>query len=312
MKKTFLLSAVLLFCGFLNLSAQVTTNLVFFVQDPEPFSVVLNGVLQNQKPQTNVKITDLINPYYKVKVIFNNKGIPEIDKTLNFNQGTETTYCIKKDNKGNYVVRWMSEVPIAQAMPPAQGQDVVVFSATANTNVPNAQGNVSTQQQQTTIVVNNNISNNYNGENVNINAGATISTNTASMSMSTNTTTQEQQMIPQQQPTHYVMQGYNGPYGCNWPMSDADFSSAKQSITSKSFEDSKLTIAKQIIGSNCLLCSQVKEIMLLFSFEDTRLDFAKYCYGYTFDQGNYYKVNDAFTFESSIDDLNKYINGYRR
>ncbi len=312
MKKFFLLTTALLLSGLVSSYAQVTTNLVFFTQDPEPFSIVINGILQNQKPQTNVKVTDITNNYCKVKVIFNNKALREIDKTINFNEGTETTYCIKKDNKGNYVVRWMSQVPIAQAVPPAQNQDVVAFSATANTNVPNTQGNVSTQQQQTTIVVNNNITNTYNGENVNVNAGASISTNTASLSMSTNATTQEQQVVPQQQPTHYVMQGYNGPYGCNWPMSDADFSSAKQSISSKSFEDSKLTIAKQIIGSNCLLCSQVKEIMLLFSFEDTRLEFAKYCYGYTFDQGNYYKVNDAFTFESSIDDLSKYINSYRR
>jgi hypothetical protein len=312
MKKSLFLSAILILCAFFNLSAQVTTNLVFFIQDPEPFSVVLNGVLQNQKPQTNVKVTDLINPYYKVKLIFSNKSIPDIDKTLNFNQGTETTYTVKKDKKGEYIVRWMSEVPVAQALPPAQGQDVVIFSATANVNAPaNSQGNVSTQQQQTTIVVNNNISNNYNGENMNINAGATISTNTTSMSMSTNATTQEQQIEPQQ-PTRYVMVGYNGHYGCDWPMSEGDFASAKQSISSKSFEDSKLTIAKQIVSSNCLLCSQVRDIMLLFSFEDSRLEFAKYCYGYTLDQGNYYKVNDAFTFESSIDDLNKYIGGYRK
>jgi hypothetical protein len=47
--------------------------------------------------------------------------------------------------------------------------------------------------------------------------------------------------------------------------------------------------------------------MLLFSFESTRLDFAKFAYAYTLDLRNYYKLNDAFTFESSIDDLDKYI-----
>jgi hypothetical protein len=67
-----------------------------------------------------------------------------------------------------------------------------------------------------------------------------------------------------------------------------------------------------VIGTNCLLSSQVKEIILLFSFEETRLDFAKYAYGYTFDIGNYYQVNDAFKFESSIDELNTYISGFKR
>ncbi|HNQ83646.1 MAG TPA: DUF4476 domain-containing protein, partial [Bacteroidales bacterium] len=56
-----------------------------------------------------------------------------------------------------------------------------------------------------------------------------------------------------------------------------------------------------------MLCIQVKEIMKLFSFEESRLEFAKYAYGYTYDLSNFYIVNDAFSFESSIDELNKYI-----
>ena len=86
----------------------------------------------------------------------------------------------------------------------------------------------------------------------------------------------------------------------------------KSSINSKTFEESKMTIAKQILNNNCLLSGQVREIMLLFTFEDSRLDFAKYAYGRTYDIGNYYKVNDAFTFESSIEDLDSYISSFRR
>ncbi|HPA31317.1 MAG TPA: DUF4476 domain-containing protein, partial [Bacteroidia bacterium] len=87
-----------------------------------------------------------------------------------------------------------------------------------------------------------------------------------------------------------------------------DFSDLKQSISSKSFEDSKMTIAKQVLRNNCLFTSQVKELMGLFTFEESKLDFAKYAYDFTYDIGNYFKVNDMFTFESSIDDLNNYIN----
>ncbi|HIE16024.1 MAG TPA: DUF4476 domain-containing protein, partial [Bacteroidales bacterium] len=101
--------------------------------------------------------------------------------------------------------------------------------------------------------------------------------------------------------------GYHGKIGCPVPMLPQDFQSAKQTIASKSFEDSKLAIAKQIVNSNCLTSGQVRDLLRLFDFEDTKLQFAKYCYGYTYDLGNYYKVNDAFEFESSIDELNKYI-----
>jgi hypothetical protein len=37
------------------------------------------------------------------------------------------------------------------------------------------------------------------------------------------------------------------------------------------------------------------------------LEFAKFAYAYTYDQGNYYKVNDVFGFESSIRDLEEYL-----
>jgi hypothetical protein len=95
-------------------------------------------------------------------------------------------------------------------------------------------------------------------------------------------------------------------------MAPADFERAKASIASKGFDESRLTIAKQIVGSNCLTSAQVGELMRIFGFEETRLDFAKFAYGHTFDIGNYYQVNDAFQFESSIDELNAYISSVRR
>lgn len=106
---------------------------------------------------------------------------------------------------------------------------------------------------------------------------------------------------------HYVMPGYHGPIGCPYPISEADFESAKKTIADKSFDDSKLEIAKQVTRSNCLLAAEVKAIMELFNFESSRLDFAKYAYKYTYDQGNYFKVNEAFSFDSSIHELNEYI-----
>lgn len=174
------------------------------------------------------------------------------------------------------------------------------------------------------VNVNTSASGNDNGMNssTNMNIGGANTTNSTITSSTTTTTTtttssnsnlnnnQNNQVNPKpiKQQQTYVMQGYSGPVGCPWPMAEGSFATAKQSISSKSFEDSKLTIAKQIAGSNCLLCSQVKEIMMLFSFEDSRLEFAKLAYKHTFDIGNYFQLNDAFKFESSIDDLNQFIN----
>jgi hypothetical protein len=58
--------------------------------------------------------------------------------------------------------------------------------------------------------------------------------------------------------------------------------------------------------------AQVSQIMALFSFEDSKLDFAKFAYGRTYDLSNYFMVNNAFTFSSSVDELNDFIQSQPR
>jgi len=92
-------------------------------------------------------------------------------------------------------------------------------------------------------------------------------------------------------------------------MSSHDFSQAKESLRKEWFENTRMTTAKQIIDRNNFTSQQVKELMLLFTFENNRLDIAKYGYGKTVDKGNYFVVNDAFTFNSK-EKLNEYIREY--
>jgi hypothetical protein len=324
MKKIFLLSLIfaVLTCKIFSQS-----NVTVFSQEGEKFWVIVNGIKQNETPQTNVQVTGLTEQNYKIKVIFENNSLPAIDKMIytrdvdgNF---LSTSYEVKKDKKGAYALKLSSysEVPTASATQYSAPLVLVerpVTQAQVNTN----------QTQTTTTVVSGNTQ--VNGGSVGINAvdpvtGEVISVNmsvnggingaggtvtsTTTTTTTTTSTNNDIQTTNNQVQEHYIMQGYSGPMGCPWPMSEPDFQSAKSSINSKSFEDSKLTIAKQILTSNCMLCSQVRDIMGLFSFESTRLDFAKFAYSRVFDQGNYYKLNDAFTFESSIDELNAFING---
>jgi hypothetical protein len=226
-----------------------------------------------------------------------------------------------ENENSKYVIKMLSKVPIPGAPAPAPVQTQSAPPPTRNTQVTTtttAPAQQTTVVQQTTTTTGNtanvNTNSNMNGANVsmNINLNGGMNTN-ASYSETTTTTVHSTGGAPTPvQQNVYVMPGYSGPTGCPWPMSDGDFAGAKGSIQSKSFEDSKLTMAKQIFDHNCLLSSQVRDIMSIFDFEATRLEFAKYAYGRTFDIGNYYKVNDVFDFESSISDLNAYINSYRR
>jgi hypothetical protein len=105
--------------------------------------------------------------------------------------------------------------------------------------------------------------------------------------------------------------GYTGPIGCPYPVSNETIQNIKNTIQSKIFESEKLAIAKQVVSTNCLLSRDVKDIMNLFTFESTKLEFAKFAYGYTYDLGNYFIVNDAFGFESSVYELDRYIQSKR-
>ena len=97
--------------------------------------------------------------------------------------------------------------------------------------------------------------------------------------------------------------------GCKYPMDAASFSAAKDNIASIDFDDTKLSTAKTIANSNCLSAQQVLEICKLMSFEANKLAFAKHAYSRTTDKGNYFKVNAAFDFDSSKQDLNNFIGG---
>jgi hypothetical protein len=304
--KNILLLAVL----FLSLETFAqNSNLVIFSEQGERFTVILNGIKQNASPETNVKITDLNQPGYKLKIIFEDQQIPDLDKNIPLEPGMEVVTNVKKNNKGAYVLRFLSSAPIVKSAP-APGQAVVVYSTTP----PPPPATVTTVTTTTTNVAPANgvsVGMNVNGVgvNMNVNISEPVYSESTTTTYSTTTTTSTQNPPPK--PNVYEMPGYNRQVGCPWPMSPQDFSGVKQSIASKSFDDSRLQIAKQVLSTNCLLSSQVRDIMTLFSFEDTKLQFAKYAYGYTYDLGNYYKLNDAFTFESSIDELNTYIQAQR-
>ena len=299
------------------------SNLIIYSQNGERFKLILNGIQQNPTPQTNVKVTDLVAPNYKIRILFENKELGFIDKNIFFqNQGNEETYLIKKNNKGRYVIRFQSSVPLTQAPPPPTSQIVYTYSPTPRVTT------ITTSTSTTTTTTNNNPNGASMGvsigddENVNLNlnintGNVNSSTTTTETTITTTTTTINENVnteVSEGAPltNENYLPGYTGKIGCPAPMSDIDFTNAKNTIENKDFESSKLTVAKQIANSNCLLSSQVKQIMQVFDFEDSKLQFAKYAYSHTYDISNYYIINDAFEFESSVDELNNFINSQNR
>lgn len=99
----------------------------------------------------------------------------------------------------------------------------------------------------------------------------------------------------------------SGNGNCGTAMGSADYNLALESIKGKSFEDTKLDLAKQVVRANCMSSKQIAEVMRAMTFEDSRLEFAEFAYKYCVDPNQYYLVNDAFEFELTIEELQEFL-----
>jgi hypothetical protein len=92
-------------------------------------------------------------------------------------------------------------------------------------------------------------------------------------------------------------------------MKKDDFKDLKSTINNMNFESTNLDVVKTAIDNNYFTSEQVRELLTYFTYEDNRLIVAKYAYKKVCDQKNFFKVYDAFNFESSVSELKNYISG---
>ncbi len=335
MKKFLLFTAIIL--GTYLAQAQ-NCNAVFFNQDGSRFQVVLNGVLQNINFETNVKVTDLkFEGSYKVTVIFEDNQFASVTKSIYMmDNNTEYSFEIKKNKKGEYVMRPSGMVAIAQA-PVAPQQSVVSYSTTPPT-APAATTITTVQPQATTDVVvtetvtttttvdpanqeNISVGMNVGGVGMNVN----VSVNDGGMNTGTNVQTTSSQTVTTTtvtssstssgnyndgmttNPVHEPIPVEATPTGCHQAIPSSDFSAGKASVEKQSFADTKLKVAKTFTKNNCLSVKQIKEIMGLFSFEETKFEYAKFAYDFCADKKNYYQLSDDFTFATTVDEFNEFL-----
>lgn len=80
-------------------------------------------------------------------------------------------------------------------------------------------------------------------------------------------------------------------------------------VKSKTFDREKMDRAKAAFASEKMTVNQVISVMKLFSFDDDKVDWAKYAYSKTLDKSEYYRTSDEITSYFTKEDFNKWING---
>lgn len=293
----------ILLIAFTSSANSQIAEAVVFSEFGEKFTAYLNGKAQNEEPSNNVHFTNLSSEFYQLRVDFEDPTLADFNSN-NFavHPGMQCTYMIKLNRKGKYICRYQSESPLSmtattesdqnvfvpltnEAPAPQTSQEQVIMTTQTETHVTPDSEQISMDVKAPGIDVS-----------FKVNSNETVVTEevyTTSTSSNTTSQTIAKELIEDD--------------GCPNELNRLELDQLTQSIKSKSFADTKMTIAKQALKDSCLKAAQVKNIMILFDFEDDKLELAKFCYDYTLDKNNYYLVNDAFTFETTIDELNAYI-----
>ena len=105
---------VLTFCAIQStIKAQIVNNLVIFSNEGQPFTLIVNGLKENQTPATNVRVQGLDLKSYQVKVIYENHKLKDANTTITFfRTGKECVFGLTKKGKRKHTIDYVSEKEI--------------------------------------------------------------------------------------------------------------------------------------------------------------------------------------------------------
>ncbi|MEM6524738.1 MAG: DUF4476 domain-containing protein [Bacteroidota bacterium] len=270
------------------------SNLVFFTEEGENFTLYVSGSQINDTPQSRVTATGITSDFAQIKVKFDVEGAPELKQNMMIDANMVITAIIKKNKKGRYVFRGVSSVPVEN-----NTQTIRVAEIRETTSSTPSQTSSSTVQTTT--------STNSNSASIGVN----VSANNTGLNLNVNVNDQFTETEAQPIETHQSGSPTSQPAQTSEPdctkMSSDGFNRASSSIKNKSFSDEKMTVFKQIARSHCMSVSQIKRFMELFTYEEGKLGVAKLAYTNCTNRENYYELNDALTYSESVEALNEFL-----
>jgi hypothetical protein len=186
-----------LFFALITNALLAQSNLSIFNNNGQQFYVVLNGIRQNSKPETNVQVSQIKNGSYAVKVIFADGKTPDIDKNFMIDAPYDiTARIVFKKGKGKLQLMGqepthgvIQEAVVYRPTDAAVYSDAVVVNSSTNQNAGAAQI-TQTLPVQTTTTTQTTGTGNATGLNMNMNVQETT-TNTTVTNTNTNSNPNE-------------------------------------------------------------------------------------------------------------------------
>jgi hypothetical protein len=121
---------------------------------------------------------------------------------------------------------------------------------------------------------------------------------------------------PPSGPAYPSQPNYPTPYPGNgsnyYVMSPQDVTRLLQSVQRQSFDDNKLPILQEALSASAIESDDLRQILSTLTFDRNRLEFAKYAFPRVVDPQNFYRVYDAFDFQPNVQELQQFVQSYRR
>jgi hypothetical protein len=376
-----------------NVALFAQSNLSIFNNNGQQFYVVLNGIRQNSKPETNVQVGQIKNGSYAVKVIFADGKTPDIDKNFLIDAPYDiTARIIFKKGKGKLQLMGQepthgliqeavvyrptdaavySDAVVVNTMPSPNttviqtntnntvngtvntsgASNLNVQSTGVNSNAAGVNMNMNVQETTTNTTITNtdpndnvnlnmnlsvggvNVSLNANATGTGLGAGTTVSETTTTTTTSSSTTVSSSSSSTtsgvglnsntniNQSGAHQSDQGQTNPQviqqqvvqnkqlgrivNCTQTMNRLE--AFKAEMQDQSFEDDRLEALKLGLNKTCLTTAQAAQLLELFSFDENRLEAAKYLSDRLTDRANAGELAQKLTFDSSKMEYRRYI-----
>jgi len=297
-------------------------DFVFYTDNGDKFTLYLNNVKQNETAATNVKAENISGKTIAIKVVFERSGVPTFNRSLSLSSNDkEIKIQLVRGRENVYSMKTVSTTDRVHSGNSGSGNTVVKSDNGSTETKANDHGNNGGHG-------NNN--GHGNGNNGHGNDGHGNNNGHGNGGHGNNNGYGNNGHGNGHGNNGYGNGGYgnnnhgNGGHGnggywnsngygpsdnprCNMPMPTNEFNSLKAQVNARYFDSSRLTVAKQACRYNCMTSDQIRDLCRIFSYESSRLDFAKYAFEYCYDRYRYYMVGQAFTYSSSVDDLNRYI-----
>ena len=106
-------------------------------------------------------------------------------------------------------------------------------------------------------------------------------------------------------PTPHRHEDYDG-NACRNMMTAEELDYLVQTLRSRDSESTKMSIAREAVRNGSIAAEDLKRVLQEFEYENNRVEFAKYAYDYLCDREHFYYIYDVFSFDSSVEELERY------